>query len=103
MDDVRQAVTDHQGESVSVFVQNDPLDWSSIPVEGRQRVFGLPAWVDDAHSATIVQMGDEAVAVVGAEPDEVALLLGALSADGSTLGDRLTAVAEAIAAHLGFP
>lgn len=101
VDDIGQAVSSHHGESVSVFVQPGRVDWSSLAGGGRSSMLGLPAWVDDG--ATIVQMDDEAVAVVGAEPDEVTRVVGALLVDGSSLGERLDDLVAALAAHLGFP
>jgi hypothetical protein len=101
--ELRHWVFDHGGQQVSVFVQPGRVAWETLPPDGLRRDGDRPMWVDDVERVVVLEVGDDAVTVVGLEPAEAVAVLADRRAPGVGLVDRLRALAAEVARQAGFP
>lgn len=102
-EDLRQAVYAEGDRSVSVFVQDGPPRWESLPAEGRQEIDGLQVWIDEDRQVAVVEAADKTVIIVGLPRSEVDEVLVAVPRGGPGLLDRVQATARSITEQLGYP
>ncbi len=109
--DVPQARYERADATVSIFFLDDPVDWTALPADGHRTVDDVRAWVDADGSLAVVEVGGEAVAVAGADVDEVLAAAMAADTDGGrsaesgdrSFGERVDHLMADIVSHVGFP
>lgn len=101
-EEVRQAVYARGDESVSVFLQNGRVDWSSLGPRGLGEMAGLPAWVDDQREIVVLETDDGVITIIGLAPAELERTLRGLTGADRSLAARARDLADAIVVELGF-
>lgn len=101
--DIGQAVYARGKETVSVFELSGPLDWDALPAGGRETIGGTEAWLDDRRAVAVLEVGGEAIVIVGLRRREVVQLIedrpGSIRVGWA---DRADDLASTIVGHLGF-
>jgi hypothetical protein len=102
--EVVHVVYEHEGQAVSVFVQEGSVSWDDLPDGGLVHRGDRPMWVDpDDERVVVLDVAGHAVTVVGLEVDAVARLLGSEPTTEVRVVDRLRALARDVARQAGFP
>jgi len=103
-DELHQSIyRGRDGAAFSVFVEAGAVDWVGLPLEGLTDIGGTRAWSDPDREATIVQLGDETVTIVGFPLDEIGTLLTDVPDEARSFADRAQELVTSIVAHLGYP
>ena len=101
-EDIRQAIYGRGDRSVSVFVQDGRVAWSSMPQEHLTELGGLRAWVDAERRIAVLEADGATVTVIGLGPDELDETLGRVAGSSQTFWGRLSELAEAVVVPLGY-
>lgn len=100
-DELRQAVYARGDQSVSVFVQDGPVAWESLPPDRMTELDGVAAWVDTERRVAVIEIDGVAVTIVGLGAGDVGELR-TTARPGGEAGSDAQGVVDAIVRRLGF-
>lgn len=88
-------------ESISVFVQDGPVDWVSLPGDRLTELQGLAAWVDADRKVAVMEVDGAAITIVGLSLADLRALPAGADGSGGEAGGAQEVV-DTIVGRLGF-